>query len=122
MADLLDRVRGEIHARLDELRPLAQEAADLERAVEALGGSQGPARVNGPATRSRARSAASRPRRAARGETRDRIIAHIASNPGATAGDVAGALSLNRNSVATRLAQLAKAGALVKAERGYRAP
>jgi hypothetical protein len=35
---------------------------------------------------------------------------------------VASALTLNRNSVATRLAQLAKAGALVKAKRGYRTP
>jgi hypothetical protein len=32
------------------------------------------------------------------------------------------ALGLNRNSVATRLAQLAKSGELAKAERGYEAP
>jgi hypothetical protein len=46
----------------------------------------------------------------------------VASNPGATAGDVAKALGLNRNSVATRLAQLAKSGELAKAKRGYRTP
>jgi hypothetical protein len=46
----------------------------------------------------------------------------VTSNPGSTAGDVARALGLNRNSVATRLAQLAKSGELAKAERGYAAP
>ena len=51
-----------------------------------------------------------------------RVIEFVASNPGSTAGDVARALRLNRNSVATRLAQLAKAGELAKAARGYTAP
>jgi hypothetical protein len=50
------------------------------------------------------------------------VLEFVASNPGATAGDVAKGLGLNRNSVATRLAQLAKAGELAKAKRGYRTP
>jgi hypothetical protein len=53
---------------------------------------------------------------------RARVLEFVASNPGATAGDVAEAHSLNRNSVATRLAQLAKSGELAKAKRGYMAP
>ncbi len=44
------------------------------------------------------------------------------ANPGSTAGDVAAALGLNRDSVATRLAQLVKSGELTKATRGYSAP
>ena len=50
------------------------------------------------------------------------VIDFVASNPGSTAGDVARARGLNRNSVATRLAQLAKSGELTKAKRGYAAP
>ena len=50
------------------------------------------------------------------------IVEHVAAHPGSTAGDVAKVLGLNRNSVATRLAQLGKRGDLVKAGRGYSAP
>ena len=50
------------------------------------------------------------------------VVDFVASNPGSTAGDVARARGLNRNSVATRLAQLAKSGELTKAKRGYAAP
>jgi hypothetical protein len=50
------------------------------------------------------------------------VIDSVASNPGSPAGDVARTLGLNRNSVATRLAQLARSGELTKAKRGYAAP
>ena len=60
--------------------------------------------------------------RPGRTSIRARVIEFVASNPGATAGDVAKALALNRNSVATRLAQLAKSGELAKTKRGYKAP
>jgi DNA-binding IclR family transcriptional regulator len=50
------------------------------------------------------------------------VIDFVASNPGSTAGDVARARGLNRNSVATRLAQLTKSGQLTKAKRGCAAP
>ena len=49
------------------------------------------------------------------------VLEYVAANPGSTAGDVALALGLNRNSVATRLTQLSKRGELVKAPRGYSA-
>jgi DNA-binding IclR family transcriptional regulator len=48
-------------------------------------------------------------------------VEYVAGNPGSTASDVANAVGLNRNSVATRLTQLSKAGVLVKAQRGYSA-
>jgi hypothetical protein len=38
MADLLDTIRAEINAPVDELRPVAKEATDLERALDALDG------------------------------------------------------------------------------------
>jgi hypothetical protein len=120
MADLLDTVRSEIDARLDELRPLVEEAAGLEAALAAL------ERSDGAATPARVRRRSSRATPAGRrarqgGGTRERLGDYVRANPGSTAGDVASALGLNRDSVATRLAQLAKSGELVKATRGYSA-
>ena len=123
MPDLVDAIRKEIDARLEELRPLAREASDLQRALDAL--SEVPVVVPTGDDRSRRRLSnqqASSRSRSSRGDTRARVIEFVASNPGSTAGDVARALGLNRNSVATRLAQLAKSGELAKAERGYAAP
>ena len=47
------------------------------------------------------------------------IIGFLAQHPGSTAGDLAKGLNLNPASVATRLTQLAKAGEIKKASRGY---
>jgi hypothetical protein len=33
MPELLDTIRQDLNARLDELRPLAREASDLQRAL-----------------------------------------------------------------------------------------
>jgi hypothetical protein len=120
--DLVDTIRDEIDARLDELRPLAREASDLQRALDALNGmpSAPPTERRGRRRRSGLRTAQrSRP---ARTGIRPLVFEFVASNPGATAGDIAKALGLNRNSVATRLAQLAKSGELAKAKRGYKTP
>lgn len=119
MADLVDVTRREIEARLGELRPLVQEAASLEAALVALDG-LGNAGAAPPQSR-----AASWRRVAAGGRrrvSREQLIEHLRAHPGSTAGDVASALGLKRTSVSTRLAQLAKAGELTKAERGYAAP
>jgi DNA-binding transcriptional ArsR family regulator len=120
MADLLDITRREIEARLGELRPLVQEAANLEAALVALDG------VGNARTAPSRRRAASRRRVAPDGRrgrvSREQLIEHLRAHPGSTAGDVASALGLKRTSVSTRLAQLAKAGELTKAERGYAAP
>jgi DNA-binding IclR family transcriptional regulator len=43
----------------------------------------------------------------------------LAEHPGSTASDVARGINANRNTVATRLSRLAKAGEITKAEKGY---
>ena len=120
MADLLDTTRREIEARLRELRPLVQEAAKLEAALVALDG------MGNAGSAPPRRRAAPRRRVAADGRrgraSREQLIEYLRAHPGSTAGDVASALGLKRTSVSTRLAQLAKAGELTKAERGYAAP
>jgi winged helix-turn-helix DNA-binding protein len=122
MPDLVDAIRMQIDARLEELRPLAREASDLQRALDAFNGMPAAPTGDGGGRRRRRERQASPRARSPRGDIRTRVVEFVASNPGSTAGDVARALGLNRNSVATRLAQLAKAGELAKAERGYTAP
>jgi predicted transcriptional regulator len=122
MADLLDRIRTEIDARLSELRPIAEEAANLQAALTALDAARPAAGASRPAQRERSGPAGRGRRATPRGQTRERIIEHVRANPGSTAGEVARALGLRRTSVATRLAQLAKSGELTKAARGYAAP
>jgi CRP-like cAMP-binding protein len=116
MPDLLDTVRRDIDARLAELRPLVQEASRLQSALDALATTDG--RAQAP-TASRARGPRQSRRGASRGETRARIVDYVQAHPGSTAGDVARALGLNRQSTSTRLTQLAKAGEIAKAKRGY---
>ena len=122
MPELLDTIRQDLNARLDELRPLAREASDLQRALDALNGAPVAPTSSGRRTRRQSRqSAPARRSGSAREDIRIRVLEYVAANPGSTAGDVAVALGLNRNSVATRLTQLSKRGDLVKAPRGYSA-
>jgi hypothetical protein len=122
MTDLVDTVRKQIEARLSELRPIVDEAAGLEAALKALQGMDGVA-ARRPQPRTRRRTTTSRDGRGRpRGQSREQIIEYVRTHPGSTAGDVATALGRKRNSVSTQLTQLAKAGALAKAERGYSAP
>jgi hypothetical protein len=57
--------------------------------------------------------------RSRQGDTKAQIVAFLTKHPGSTAGDVARGLNLNRNSVSTRLAAMAKAGEIGKAPKGY---
>jgi hypothetical protein len=122
MPDLVDTIRNEIDERLEELRPLAREASDLQSALDALNGVPA-APAAGGRRRRRQSGPSAAPRRSGspRGDIRARVVDYVAANPGSTASDVAKALGLNRNSVATRLTQLSKRGDLVKARRGYSA-
>jgi winged helix-turn-helix DNA-binding protein len=122
MPDLVHTIREEIDARLEELRPLAREASDLQNALDALNGVPA-TRAAGGRGRRRQSGQPAAPRRSGRpaGDVRVRVMGYVAANPGSTANDVAKALGLNRNSVATRLTQLSRRGDLVKAPRGYSA-
>jgi hypothetical protein len=112
MPDLVDTIREEIDHRLGQLRPLAREASDLQRVIDALSGvTEAPVADSGGRRRSGQR--ASPPRsRSARRDIKSLVIEYVAVNPGSTASDVAKALGLKRSSVATRLTQLGKSGDL----------
>jgi hypothetical protein len=73
------------------------------------------------ARRATARRASNR-RATARSRQRDTeasIIDFLTQHPGSTAGDLAKGLNLNPESVANRLTQLAKTGAIERASHGY---
>jgi hypothetical protein len=123
MPDLVDAIRQEIDARLEELRPFVREASDLQRALDALSGV--PAAANSDRRGRRGQPggrSVSRRSRPARRDVGALVVEYVAANPGSTARGVADALGLKRSSVATRLTALAKRGDLVKAPRGYSAP
>src|SRR6476646_1565407 len=99
MTDLLDTIRRDIAARLKELRPLVEEAEQLQRAADALGG-------NGATTqapRSQRTTGRRRGGATARGQTCQRTVEYVKANARSMAGDVASALGLKRNSTGTRL-------------------
>jgi DNA-binding transcriptional ArsR family regulator len=114
--DTLEAERVEVQAHLAWLDQQISE-------FQAHNGGSG----TGAPTRSRRRATArraSKRRATARSrqtDTKASIIAFLAQHPQSTAGEVAKALNLNPGSVSTRLTQLAKAGQIHKASRGYSA-
>ena len=54
-----------------------------------------------------------------RGDIVERIVGYLKEHPNSTAGDVAKGLNANRNTIATKLSKMAKAGEIKKASKGY---
>ncbi|HEX3831810.1 MAG TPA: helix-turn-helix domain-containing protein [Solirubrobacteraceae bacterium] len=139
MTKLIDRIRHDIQQRLEQL---LAEADKLRHALVALDprerGSSKPTAtraqppvkrtVSPPATAqvtpapARAGSGAAAAKRTRPGETTTKVLAALSRDQGSTAGEVAKATGLARPTVSTTLSRLAKTGAVVKADRGYRLP
>lgn len=115
--DVLEAEREELRERLDWLEKQIAEFRDRHDGATA----------SPPAARSRRRANAQRASarrataRSLHGDTKVKIVDYVSKHPNSTAGDVAKALNLKRNSTSTRLAQMAKSGELKKAARGYTA-
>jgi CRP-like cAMP-binding protein len=141
--EVIDRLREQIHYRLDQL---AGEADRLRKALAALDprSSSAPTAREAPAraapARRRATAAPSKPkarpvksepvrrtrqpaarspRRTAPGATKASVLVALGSEA-MTAGQVADKTGLARATVATTLSKLAQSGEVRKAERGYR--
>jgi CRP-like cAMP-binding protein len=121
---VIDRIRQDIQDRLDQL---LAEADKLRRALSALDPRErsrapDPQRSTPTATTPAATRipATSAPARAASGETKAKVISALSGNGALTAGEVANATGLGRQTVSTTLSKLAKSGEISKAERGYR--
>ena len=74
------------------------------------------------AQRSRSSGRRSGTRRTPPGATKNRVLEALTDGRPRTAGEVAEATGLARGTVSTTLSKLARAGDVVKAERGYRLP
>jgi predicted Rossmann fold nucleotide-binding protein DprA/Smf involved in DNA uptake len=117
--DALEAERDDVKERLDwletQLKAFRDHAGEALPSVPAV-----PSRSN---RRSTARRASSRRRnaRSRQSDTASRIVDYLGKHPNSTAGDLAKGLNLKRNSLSTKLTQMAKAGQIRKAERGYTA-
>lgn len=111
MSDLLDGIQRDLRKRLDELRPLVNEYEQLRQAMAALDGV--PAEQEPAAATPRATSA-SRRNRAPAGRNRDRVLAAVRDNPGASASQLADASGVQRNVVYGVLRRLATDGLVEK--------
>jgi predicted transcriptional regulator len=114
--DALEAEREDAKERLEWVEK--QLKAFRDRAGGAL-----PSVPSRSSRRSTARRASTRrsSARARQGDTASRIVDYLAKHPNSTAGDLAKGLNLKRNSVSTKLTQMAKAGQIKKAQRGYTA-
>jgi hypothetical protein len=147
MADLLERVQRELDERLAELRPLVEEARQLEAALAALERDEGasatprrrltaserpapilpprmertrplPKPAAAPEQPSEAETAERRKRDEAEGRQR-RVLAIITENPGTTAGNLALLLDTSVPMMGAMLRRLEREGEIEKAEKGY---
>jgi hypothetical protein len=118
--DLLDRIRQEISMRLAELRPLVDEHARLDAALQVLG--EAPKRVRVPPTKGSApqttsqapKTPAKRRKRAPRGANREAVLRAARERPGATSAELAAVSKVEPNTLNALLARLVKAGELQK--------
>jgi DNA-binding transcriptional ArsR family regulator len=131
---MIDKIRRDIQARLEELlgeidrlrRTLAaltsrgSEPASADRVTpaDARTASAGEASAQKPAS-----SAAAPTRtRTAPGATKAAVLAALKDGSAMTAGEIAAATGLGRATVSTTLSRLAGSGEITKAARGYQIP
>lgn len=120
LPDLLDRIREELNARLDELRPRVDEHGRLEAAMHALAsvrlGPTSTASASAPVKTTKARAQkmppAKRRKRAPRGANRQAVLRAASERPGATSAELAGVSGVEPNTLSGLLGRLVKAGEL----------
>jgi CRP-like cAMP-binding protein len=121
VADLLDRVLGEIRERKQRAQAAVEESRRLEAALAAL---ERERPESSPRPR-RGRRGAAAGRRAPRGANRDAIVGVVSERPGVSAAEIAGATGIARATVGSTLSRLVADGVLEPVElpaggRGYR--
>ncbi len=128
MTELLEGIKQDIKKRIDELRPLADELVNLERAYAGMNGNGGtkqkPAKVGAVAKQPRAKASkpatvgATRGRPTGSGATQQRVVDVVKAKPGIKPGDVADELGIARNYLYRLMPGLVEKGILVKADDG----
>ena len=136
VSDIARSIKGrirEVEAQLKDHKALSDE---LERLKGALSRLEGGVRARVDIRHRRRRPVAQRPTapapkhtspgrstnpRAPRGENKNKILASLEGGP-KTASEIATETGIKAGTVSTSLSKLAKAGEVVKADRGYRLP
>jgi CRP-like cAMP-binding protein len=114
MTDFLDEKRREIQQRLEELRPLVEEAERLEAALRALEG------LNGAAPTTRATGRTGRPGRPRGSGTRGKQALEIVrNNPGISIPEIAEKMGIKQNYLYRVMPGLQKDGLVRKEGRGW---
>ncbi|MDA0167054.1 hypothetical protein OM076_42730 [Solirubrobacter ginsenosidimutans] len=117
MSELLERIHGEIRARLAASAAAVRESERLEAALAALDGVEPdvqrrrPAALRGARSRSEPKAIA---QRAPRGANREAALRVIGERPGIGAGDLAAATGIKRAVLYALLTRLVEQGELVK--------
>jgi len=127
MADFLDEKRGEIGARLKELKPLVEEYQRLEAAVAALDGVvptnsvAAPARraARAPAASRRGKGTGRRGRPKGSGTRGAEALALVRGKPGITIPEIAEQMGIKQNYLYRVLPGLAEDGLVRKDGRGW---
>jgi hypothetical protein len=119
--DVLEAERDDVKERLEWIE--TQIKAFRDRHGEGATPTAAPAAPARSRRRSAARRASSRrsTARSRQSDTAARIVEYLEKHPGSTAGDLAKGLDLKRNSLSTKLTQMARSGQIKKAQRGYTA-
>ncbi len=116
----IEQLCVQIDRRLAEAR---DEIERLEAARDALGKGTDTTTVPPPETIGNTRPRSQRrEQRAPRGATRQAVLSALVPGPAMTAGELAAATGLRRETIAPELTKLVKAGEVVKADRGYKTP
>ena len=131
MTDFLAEKRQEIKNRLDEIRPLVDEAARLEAALTALDGATGrpataPAprrggtRKTGKTSRTKKSGGTGRPGRGrGSGKRSQEALALITKQPGITISEMAKTMGIRQNYLYRIVPALEKEGKVRKEGRGW---
>ena len=128
--ELIDRIKKDIDARLDELRPQVEEIPRLEAVLAALdspGGGGGQRLGRGAGAPARGARGAARPRREAsssggprrrarRGQRREELLQLLASNPEVTIAEAARQMGVSSPQVSTLVRRLEEEGVLQRSE------
>lgn len=110
----LEAERADVQERLDWLDRQIEEFRDHHDGEQATVPKRSTRRAT--ARRASTRRAAGRRRQS---DVQARVVEFLKDHPNSTAGDVAKGLNANRNTIATRLSQMVKAGDIKKASTGY---
>lgn len=120
MPDLVDRVKQDIDARLKELRPLVQEAKQLEEALKALGWQDNQTHTARARHPRRSRSRRRRISREEAGKRRDQVLAILAEDPDTTPSALASMFETSSSNMHQLLSRLQRDGALQRKDGRYR--